>query len=370
MIEKSLDCHSHGAIAQSDIRQFYDSLSLVLVYHWLIEHSVPEVLAGSILRYQRLASARIQVGAATAYIPHRTIDCLTGSRTAGFVARIPVEHMVVKRHLHWEQWGFGTPYVVLSMATYVDNLFVAGKSSMAASQILDDAEQYLLQKWNLAIKPSSRAVMPTSGSDDTSVSNAAKWPVVSHMTALGHLLSADGCFAQCFQHTLQALWRAFFANCGPRHNLPSRRRLQLLQRAVLPILQLRVTRWPFQLHRARWLDLVQRRMIALCLGLRLEQDEAVETFVRRRGRAAGREQAKLGRWSTLWAKAVIGWDNHLQRERNSKTWSAQLRLLSTPADLQQRRCVLGRPQTRAQSGFIRTRWFEAVEAAKEWVDDE
>ena len=221
---------------------------------------------------------------------------------------------------------------------------------MAASQILDDAEQYLLQKWNLAIKPSSRAVMPTSGSDDTSVSNAAKWPVVSHMTALGHLLSADGCFAQCFQHTLQALWRAFFANCGPRHNLPSGRRLQLLQRAVLPILQFRVTRWPFQLHRARWLDLVQRRMIALCLGLRLEQDEAVETFVRRRGRAAGREQAKLGRWSTLWAKAVIGWDNHLQRERNSKTWSAQLRLLSTPADLQQRRCVLGRPQTRAQSG--------------------
>ena len=97
--------------------------------------------------------------------------------------------------------------------------------------------------------------------------------------------------------------------------------------------------------------------------------EAVETFVRRRGRAAGCEQAKLGRWSTLWANAVIGWDSHLQRDRNSKTWSSQLRLLSTPADLQQRRCVLGRPQTRAQSGFIRTRWFEAVEAAKEWVAD-
>ena len=110
-------------------------------------------------------------------------------------------------------------------------------------------------------------------------------------------------------------------------------------------------------------------MIALCLGLRLEQDEAVETFVRRRGRAAGREQAKLGRWSTLWANAVIGWDNHLQRDRNSKTWSSPLRLLSTPADLQQRQCVLGRPQTGAQSGFIRTRWFEAVEAAKEWVAD-
>ena len=114
------------------------------MYYWLIEHNVPEVLAGLILRHQMLASVRIQVGAATAYIPHRTIGSLTGSRTAGFAACIPVEHMVVKRHLHLEQWGFGTPYVVLSMATYVDNLFVAGKSSMAASQILDDFGSELL----------------------------------------------------------------------------------------------------------------------------------------------------------------------------------------------------------------------------------
>ena len=141
---------------------------------------------------------------------------------------------------------------------------------------------------------------------------------------IGHVLSADGSFALCFQQTLQSLWRAFFANCEPRHRMPPIHRLLLMQRAIVPILRFRWTSWPFQRHRPRWLDLIQRLMICICLGLRMEADETVERFVNRRGRIVSAQQARLGKWSVLLAKAVTEWHRYVLRVRNRKTWSAQL----------------------------------------------
>ena len=66
----------------------------------------------------------MQAGAFRASILHGAVGSLTGSRIAGFAAV-------------WEE------YSVLTMGTYVDNLFVAARSSMAASLILDDAYLHL-----------------------------------------------------------------------------------------------------------------------------------------------------------------------------------------------------------------------------------
>ena len=147
--------------------------------------------------------------------------------------------------------------------------------------------------------------------------------------------------------------------------LPVRCKLALLERATKPVLSFRVARWPFQATRAMQLDRVQRKMLGILLELRPGPDASAVDFIRLRAREAGRLQREFGSWSKLWATKVISWNDHIQRERNHATWASQLSTLRTPQKLQQRRSQLGgRPQTRAQSGWIQTRWFESILAAE------
>ena len=70
-------------------------------------------------------------------------------------ARVPVEHLCAERAVHWQQGGFPSPNGILSMSTYVDNVYVAGKSCSAVSSILAD--------WGLRFKASSQMVMAPLG---------------------------------------------------------------------------------------------------------------------------------------------------------------------------------------------------------------
>ena len=172
----------------------------------------------------------------------------------------------------------------------------------------------------------------------------------------------------CFQATLRSLWRSFFANAGAasEKKLPSRCKLALLERATKPVLSFRVTRWPFLVTRARQLDTIQRKMLGILLDLHPGPDQSAVDFIRHRAREAGRLQRQCGSWSKLWAASVMSWNDHLQREHNNATWPAQLSRLRTPQELQVRRLQLGgRPQTRAQSGWIKIRWFESIQAAQQ-----
>ena len=370
VIEKGLDSHSKCAIGQADIRAYYDSINLLRVFNYLVEHGVPSSLAGACLSHQLLPWVYIDIGQLHIPIGARSVGSLTGSRLAGVAARVPVYEVCCRRSQVWEQWGFETPTATLTMCTYVDNLFTASKSAHMASLLLQDAADELMSTWSLSIKPSSRMIMVADGADDHSTCDPDIWPICTNMEALGHLLENDGSVNACFTRTVRNMWKSFFGNCSSydAKKLPIKCRLQLLRRAVVPILRFRWTRWPFTITRARQLDRLQRRMLSIVIAMRPLASEDCLSFIRRRNRAVSSLQRSTGVWSTQWAQGLVGWDDHLQRDRNFNTWSAHLRHLLTPEYLERRRLLNGRrPATRNRSGWICARWFEQVNKAKAYI---
>ena len=123
-------------------------------------------------------------------INDRSIGGLTGSRTAGMFGRVPVESIMVERCNVWQQWGYRAGENILSVCSYVDNLFSASSSLHGAVSILEDFEQQLEAKWSLKIKPSSRSCMLAAGSQVQSTS--LKWPLCNSFLVLGHVLQENG----------------------------------------------------------------------------------------------------------------------------------------------------------------------------------
>ena len=371
VIEKALDLESVGAVGQSDVRQFYDSINLLRIFIFLTDRGLDHPLAAACIRLQLLVSVRIKIGPGVAHIGRRCIGSLTGSRLAGMAAKVPILHLCNSRSVYWERFGFRTPSGVITMSTFVDNLFAAGRTCNAVSVILDDAEKFLMQHWDLKIKPSSRAILAPLHCVDVSTVDDEVWPVVSQMKVLGHWLESDGGIRVCFDEAVKNAWTSFYANCaGLGHSkLSVNTRLTMLSRAVTPVLRFRWTRWPFTASRALQLDAMQRRMYGIVLRLERYAYEDIDAFVRRRGRRCAELQKQRGAWSIEWANGIIGWSAHLSRQRNAATWAAMVSSLRTPAELAERRAAHGRPGTRVTGGYMCRRWFESVSDALLWAQN-
>ena len=229
---------------------------------------------------------RIKLGVDYVVLNGCTIGCLTGSRVGGAAARVRILHMCSERGAMWMQDGFQTPAGVITVSTFVDNIFAAGKSCAGVTRILDDVERFLSSQWNLQIKPASRCILAPANSPDTSVTDDHKWPVVTQMKVLGAWIQSDGGIDTCFAQALKSIWGAFFANCAGANcsALPLRARLGMLHRCVTPILRFRWTRWPFVNYRAQHLDAIQRKMYSIMLRVKMRDGETMQTYVCRRGR--------------------------------------------------------------------------------------
>ena len=85
--------------------------------------------------------------------------------------------------------------------------------------------------------------------------------------------------------TKRKMWSAFVGNC--RNNLDTKNKFTLLQRAVLPCLDYRNTRWPAHNNLEDEIDALQRKMVGTVLRTRMRHSESVEAFFVRRRRLAG-----------------------------------------------------------------------------------
>ena len=136
-------------------------------------------------------------------------------------------------------------------------------------------------------------------------------------TALGHTLGNDGRIAPCVSSTLASMWRCFFGNFGKSMcTAPLDMKLAQLKRCVLPIASYRMPRWPYQVHSAKRLDRTQAKMTRILIGTRVYEGEDPATFLRRRNRLAAVTARQQGKWSQVWARRVVDWSSHLQRDRN------------------------------------------------------
>ena len=130
---------------------------------------------------------------------------------------------------------------------------------------------------------------------------------------------------------------------------------------VLPILSYRWVRWPYTKSLAKRIDILQRKMICIILGVRKLPHESPDAFRRRRGKMAAQTQRKAGLWSNVWGVRQEGWALHVKRNTANASWVAKCSLFMTVHDLQWRRaCFSGRPHVRQCSGYICTRWYEGL----------
>jgi hypothetical protein len=375
VIEKGLDSHGQAAIAQMDIRRYYDSIPIVRIYRYLVGMDCSRARAACLLRLHCSTPIELSFDAGSIRVLSRTVGALTGTRTAGLLGRIPVEDVIKHRHSAWEQLSFKTDSCALTLATYIDNLFSTGTCAEDAVAILEDCEHHLLHSWSLTIGNDSKSFMCARGCR-TPDSQTVEWAHSSGdtFTALGHVLSDDGRIQPCVSAALSKMWRAFYGNFGKTmRDAPLQLKIKLLDRAVLPSASCRMSRWPYQVQSAKRIDRTQTKMIRILMNLKMKQDEDPETFVRRRNRAAAHEARRRGCWSTLWRKRVTNWNEHLGRERNQNSWAAKTLHFHGKTWLQEQRRLhavgqhsslsAGRTGTRSFPGIVHKRWHDGVDTA-------
>jgi hypothetical protein len=103
------------------------------------------------------------VGGETAVFKNRTIGMHTGSRSAASAGRIPPVDVAALRMNSWLQQGLDVDTCRFGLASFVDNLFTIARSPEAATGILDDCQNVLLQRWGLNIGADSKEYMTCRG---------------------------------------------------------------------------------------------------------------------------------------------------------------------------------------------------------------
>ena len=105
--------------------------------------------------------------------------------------------------------------------------------------------------------------------------------------------------------------------------MPFHRQLKLkrLDALVFPIINFRVTRWPFSVARAKTLDRVQRKMVGVIINISVMPEESKESFWRRKHKLINSLIPKHCRWSAIWAKRIVCWHEHVQQNGAGACWA-------------------------------------------------
>ena len=218
--------------------------------------------------------------------------------------------------------------------------------------------------------------MASAGGDCSNVPE--QWPLVDCFQCLGNHIQDNGSIRICWTRARSSMWRAFWGNVGSStaKHLSIDTRLHLIDRAVLPQLEFRCSRWPPQQQIANEISILQQKTFCIALKLPREIGEENIEYVRRRGRIARRTCKQHGLWTSRWFSRAISWDNHLSRGRNSNSWSSRLRDFHAKQWLIEQRqsffafesqsssCLAGRTGTRAVHGRVFMRWHDGIEFAQ------
>ena len=388
VLERGLDHASAFAIAQFDVRQYFDNLPTVCACLFLLAHGLALVWVATAVRCQLLPVVVLEVlpGGPAARVSGRTRGCLTGSRLAMALCRIPIESMLCVLHpsRYWAERAIDIGQGVrLSSSAYVDNLYFAGRTAHCAVEMARSAAQHLRTVWSLEPKPDSEEfIVPRGASAPTNIGTFARR---SDMLVLGALLSDSGHTHADFERTAGKMWRAFYANFGRANNARTGSQLRVaddvivLSRAVRPILDFTSVRWPPNLQRFSEIQRLHRRMVGMILRVRRRPGEDPTAFGRRRAFEASSAITRAARgrphaqWGHRWLSRVIQWDGHIERAHATPpSWPSLLRSWRGEEWLAQRRAERGSPSvfagrtgTRTGPGAPAVRWHDGVRFARD-----
>lgn len=233
VIEKGMDSGSSGALAQGDIKQYFDHIDPMLCGDWLLSRGCRPSLVGAAVRHQLMPQVDVLIAAARAEVGDKSRVSVTGSRVAGALGRVAIRDVMMHVHATSAHRAFGPPEARILICSYIDNILVAGSDSSSASAILQQVEERLRTPWALSLPESSVEGMAPRGASV----HAGDPAPLQHMKCLGHYISADGsvsaCWAKAQGAVRSALWR--HVRSARQARLPVAARLRIVDQFVWPI---------------------------------------------------------------------------------------------------------------------------------------
>ena len=333
VIEKGLDQFSQGCVGSIDIRQYYDSMPLSHVVQVLINKGIDPGLCCAVLACQLCPIIILCLLGAEAVVSNRSLGGITGTRLAGVLGHVIVMDLIEVKATSWNPYAFPLGNSSLACATWIDNIFTFSKSCAGAAQILEQIEQYLLQKWSLEIKASSRSMLVCRGGDTSAV--PPNYECSSSLNVLGHHVQCDAGARAEWRSMRGMLWGCFWKNAGNRSvsTQSTHQKIMLLCRSVYSRFAWKFGRWPYQKSIAIEMDQMQSKMVSVLLNLPKSPLEDIEGYCRRRSRVARKVSAEIGLWSLMWAEKVINWHEHVLRGAKHSSRSDGEAYLSMNANL-------------------------------------
>ena len=266
------------------------------------------------VRHQLFVDLQFEFQGETAIILPRSRGGITGSRIAGLLQRIPVEHTLLETHSSLQQCGLRCGPALLCAASYVDNIYFPGRHGSSAIANASRVEAVWRSRWNLVIKPDSKQLIVSREHCDDDVI-PEDWIVENASVVLGRVLSSDNCIRASWDGAKQKMWKSLNANLRLKHwtKLGAARRLVILSRAIRPILYFHCSAWPPQTQVALEVNRLQRQMTSRAIGCFRDPLESYERYRRRIGRDCS-EAINGSWWSKHWFDTACAWREHLDRD--------------------------------------------------------
>ena len=239
-VEKSLDSHSEGAIAQVDVATYYDDLPILRILKWLEARGVCLTLLTTICRCQLFVPILVCLRTQTCRIDRRSSGGMTRSVLAVLLSRIPIDSTFSELKSSLDTCGFRVDSGVRVLASaWVDNLYFVSRFASGATLNAELVLRHLSDEWGLRVKPESTQVLIISGNADRDVVGTG-WNLCDSFEVLGWTLQGNGGYTQLLSKMESKMWRSFWCNCRVRgwQRLTLRRRMLLLGRSVQPIADL------------------------------------------------------------------------------------------------------------------------------------
>ena len=193
------------------------------------------------------------------------------------------------------------------------------------------------------------------------------------MKALGHWISDNGTVTKCVSETIKSMHASFFASFHPSLVKSSfKTRTRFLEGSVKSVLSFRWSRWPFKVTTAQTLDSLQRRFVSLLFPVVRKNGDTPDSRRARQSRNSSLLQNELGRWSDGWAGSVLGWDAHVRREHDTKSWNHVVTQWRPASFIDRCRALASsqgesRTRTRTYRGGKCTSWEQGLTDARLWM---
>ena len=314
-VEKALDNHSRGCILEADIMRFYDSIPPHCLVALLINKGFCLVAAMFLFWVHSLVPIQVNLTDHDVAISScRACGVLTGSRTAGVLARLPLLECFLQLHHELEPLVMNFDGLSMCAISFVDNVWLPHTNVETVLRIFHRIQTYLKSVWRLSFKPKSIKLMPVKWYPEPYVS---PYLVVEQLSVLGVIVSNNNSSTPDIIDMKRRAWAAFWrSSLTSLRKLPVRKQIRWLHSCVFSTFAFKLTSWPYSKNTAKIFDSLQSHMISILVNTFPYKGEDHQAFYAKRRRASSRIATTFGRWSQHWAHRIRCWHKHLLRSND------------------------------------------------------